>query len=82
MNFTKQDFLDAIDAGIIDERDNVTSNPTEIIMYFEKWANRKAKEIHRNVRHEAASIVNECIAKNCVGLADNKIMNISLKNND
>ena len=54
--FSDKDLQDAIEAGIFDEMNNVTANPTQVIRWFEKWATLKCKETARNVRHKACEI--------------------------
>jgi hypothetical protein len=61
MKFTEQDLNKAIEQGIFDNNNNVTANPTQVICFFERWAELKAKEVHRDVRHEACDILTKSI---------------------
>jgi hypothetical protein len=51
--FSEKDLEKAIKDGIFNSSIEVTSNPSEIIRYFEKWADLKYKEVAKNIRHKA-----------------------------
>ena len=59
MEFTEQEFKKAISDGIFDESNNVIASPSAVVRYFEKWAELKAKEQARDLRHKAAELCNE-----------------------
>lgn len=61
VEFTEKDLQDAIEKGIFDDNNNTTANPTQVIRYFERWATVKAKQAHRDARHEAVDIITQQI---------------------
>lgn len=58
VKFTNQDLESAIEEEIF-EYESLKAYPTKVILYFEKWATKKAKEAHRNARHEACDIIDQ-----------------------
>ncbi len=57
IEFTDEDLKAAIEAKIFDRYNNVITTPATVIRYFERWAEMKAKEVAKNVRHKACDIV-------------------------
>ena len=70
--FTDKDLKKAIEDGIFSNSNEVTANPSQVIIYFEKWAEQKCKEVAKNVRHKAIDLYHENPEKDI----DKLIMNI------
>ena len=58
VKFTNQDLELAIEQGIF-EHESLRASPADVILFFENWATIKAKEAHRNARHEACDIIDQ-----------------------